>query len=506
MIKRSTLQVRLLLFFGILILVNIVSSRFFVRLDFTGDKRYSLSNATKDILKTLDGPVTISAYFSKQLPPNIQETRNDFKDLLVEYVNVSHGKIVYEFINPSENDESEKKAQQAGVSPVMVNVRERDQVKQQRAYLGAVITYNDRKEVIPFIQPGAAMEYAISSSIKKLLVADKPRIAMIEGHGEQPISAMQQEMGLLSVLYSVDPLKISDTADIAPLYKTIAIVSPKDSFPAAQLAMLDRFLARGGGLYIAMNRVEGDFSTQTGHAVNTGLEQWLKEKGVDVQDKFVIDANCGQVNVQQQQGMFSFSTPVRFPYLPLVNSFADHPITKGLEGIMFPFVSPVQAAFRDTSVKVTVLARSSQKSGLLGPNLTFEISKQWTANDFPHASLPLAIAASGKIFGDVPSRMVVIGDGDFAINGERQQGKQLQPDNVSLMVNAIDWLSDNTGLNELRTKGVTSRPLNSSLEDGTKTMLKYFNFLFPVILILLYGFVRMQMRSRLRARWIEETY
>ena len=350
------------------------------------------------------------------------------------------------------------------------------------------------------------MEYALSSSIKKLLVVDKPKIALIEGHGEQTASTMQQAMGLLSVLYTVESLKLNDTAEISAQYKTVAIVSPKDSFSASQLAMLDKFLARGGGLYIAMNRVEGDFSTQTGHAVSTGLEQWLMMKGVDVQDKFVIDANCGQVSVQQQQGMFSFNTPVRFPYLPLVNSFADHPITKGLEGIMFPFVSPVMTSFRDTSVKVTVLAKSSPKSGLVGPNITFEITKQWTANDFPNSNIPLAIAASGRISGEMPSKMVVIGDGDFAVNGERQQGKQLQPDNVSLMVNAIDWLSDNTGLNELRTKGVTSRPIDSTLEDGTKTMLKYLNFLLPVLLVLIYGAVRMQMRSRLRARWIEETY
>ena len=94
--------------------------------------------------------------------------------------------------------------------------------------------------------------------------------------------------------------------------------------------------------------------------------------------------------------------------------------------------------------------------------------------------------------------MVVFSDGDFAVNGEGQSAQQLQPDNVNLFSNAVDWLTDDTGLISLRTKGVTARPINPNLEDGTKSFIKYLNFLLPIILIIGYGVYRFQLKRNLQ--------
>ena len=94
MLTRKKVQSSVLLIFGILILVNLIASRFFFRLDFTEDQRYSLSDATKNILASLDEPITITAYFSEDLPPDIEKVRQDFRDLLVEYASYSNGQIV----------------------------------------------------------------------------------------------------------------------------------------------------------------------------------------------------------------------------------------------------------------------------------------------------------------------------------------------------------------------------------------------------------------------------
>ena len=94
----------------------------------------------------------------------------------------------------------------------------------------------------------------------------------------------------------------------------------------------------------------------------------------------------------------------------------------------------------------------------------------------------------GPLAGNITSRMVVIGDGDFAIN---ENGQQMNPDNINLLVNSIDWLSDDTGLIELRTKGVSSRPIKQ-MEDGTRSMIKWLNFLLPILLVLIYGIIRYQ--------------
>jgi ABC-type uncharacterized transport system involved in gliding motility auxiliary subunit len=132
----------------------------------------------------------------------------------------------------------------------------------------------------------------------------------------------------------------------------------------------------------------------------------------------------------------------------------------------------------------------------------FDINKQWTEKDFPERGIVMGGIVEEKRSG---GKLVVFGDGDFMINGPREQARSLQQDNVSLAVNAIDWLSDDTGLIDLRTKGVTSRPLRQ-LEDSTKMLLKYLNFLLPILLVVGYGLVRMQRNRMTRLKRMSENY
>jgi len=506
MLTKKKILISIGLIFGILLLVNILADRFFVRLDFTDDDEYTLSNATENILNSLDQPVTVTAYFSENLPPNVAQVRRDFRDLLVEYSNESGGNVVYDFLNPNKDQQTEMKTQQAGIRPIMINVRERDQVKQQRAYLGAVLQYGDKTETIPFIQPGSAMEYALSSAIKKLTLQNKNEIAFLEGNGEHPLSDMGQVSRELSILYNVSSIKFSDTTGIPTKFNTLVIVAPSDTLKPAYLKQLDNYLASGGRLLIALDRVKTDLSKAQGSSQLTGLGEWLAKKGINVEDNFIIDANCSTIMVRQQQGMFVMNTPVQFPYIPKITKFADHPITQGIESVIMPFVSPVKINQQDSLLHIVPIAQTSGKSGVQRPPVQFDVSKQWGDSDFPLSSLPVAVAVDGKIDNGVYSKMVVFGCGDFAVNGSGQNAQKLSQDNVNLMTNAIDWLSDDTGLISLRTKGVTSRPINTDLEGGTKTLIKYLNFLLPILLIIGYGFFRFQVRKRKRNKLMNEDY
>ena len=506
MLTRKKVQTTLLLIFGIVLVVNLLSDRIFLRLDFTADQRYSLSDATLDILDELDDPVTVNAYFSEDLPPDILRVRQDFKDLLSEYGSNSGGLVVYEFINPNVDQESEMKAQQAGIQPISINVRERDQVTQQRAYLGAIVQLGEKKEVIPFLQPGSAMEFALSSSIKKLSASERPKVAFLQGNGEPSLQAMRQLTNSLSVINEVTSINFYDTVGVPADIKTLAIVAPKDTIPDLFFDYLDDFVARGGRLMIALNNVDRNMQTGAGEKSYTGLSDWLKKYGVEVEETFLIDINCSQVMVQQQFGMMMMNTPVRFPYFPVITDFAEHPITKGLEAVVMPFVSPINISPRDTSITIIPLAVTSDKSGVQTPPVYFDINKRWGATDFTIPRIPVAVSVEGNLAGNSDAKMIVFSDGDFVVNGEGQQAQQLAEDNINLMVNSIDWLSDDTGLVELRTKGVTSRPIDQTLEDGTKTLLKYFNFLVPILLVIGYGVYRFQVRRKLRNKIMSIDY
>ncbi len=366
---------------------------------------------------------------------------------------------------------------------------------------GAVIQQGDQKEVIPGIQPGAAMEYALSSNIKKLSAVDKPVVGLLQGHGEPAVDNLPQVSSSLSVLYNFQNLTLSDTATIANKFITIAIVAPTDSFPPSHLAQLDDFLSRGGNILVAMNRVNGDLQNAFGSEVTTGLETWLQEKGINVQNSFALDASCGAVTVQQQQGFFTINSQVSFPFLPIISNFAENPITQGLEAVILPFASPITySEGNDSSKHFTPIAFTSEQSASVNVPTTFDISKEWQNSDFPLSTLIIAATLEGNIVRNTSAKMVVIGDGDFP-----SSGGQGQSDNISLLVNSIDWLSDDTGLIALRTKGVTSRPIKQ-MEDGTKTSLKYLNFLLPILLVIIYGMFRMRIKRNVRAKRMEETY
>ncbi len=499
--------ITIILLVGIIIVLNLVSKNWFVRADLTEGGQYSLSQATKNILKDLEEPVTVTAYFSQNLPPDLNKGRQELQDLLVEYANISKGNVDFEFLNP-ETDEEKQAAAQEGIQPVLINVREKDQAKQQQSYMGAVVKVGEQIDPIPLIQPGMALEYALTTAIKKVSVKDKPAVAFVQGHGETSLSELGQAYLTLSILYGVEQLDLSAEPTIPDRFRAVAIVAPKDSFPPDHLAKLDDFLSRGGKLLIAYNAVDGDLQNSQGNAVTTGLETWLSSKGVEIPSSFLIDAQCGSVNVQQRQGFMTFSTPVQFPYLPLISNFTDHPVTKGLEQVLFPFASPVQANGQSDAT-FTPIAYSSAQAGTNPVPVFFDVQKKWNSADFPEGNIPVAGVLEGTFGGSLPAKIVVFGDGDFAIGNNQSRGGQT-PDNISLLANAVDWLSDDTGLVELRTKGVASRPIDQEImaeeASGTRNLIKYANFGIPILLVLIYGFIRSQRQRNLRLKRREESY
>ena len=508
---KQAIVVKLAIFFGILIVVNLISSKVFFRLDFTADKRYTLSQATKNTLKDLDEVVTVTAYFSEDLPPQLMGTRKDFRDLLEEYEKRSNGNLVYEFINPNENDDSETKAQTAGINPLLVNVTERDQVQQLRAYMGAILRMKDEKEVIPVIEPGAAMEFALTTAIKKMAITEKPKIGYVQGHGEPSMAAIPQLREQLQVLYDLEQVRLTDTTEIPAYIKALILVNPRDTISTLQFNKLDDFMSSGGGVLVAYDNFQGDLNSGfVSTPANIGLKGWLGGKGIILNDQLVTDVNCASVGVPQQIGPFSMTAQVQFPYFPIISNFQEHPVSSGIEALLLPFASALNSANVDSAQTVTPLAFTSGQSGIANLPMMVDVQKQWSQSDFTAGSQNVALAVEGS-----NGKLLVVGSGSFMVNGEpsmpgmpgqqQPQQQQLNPDNINFVANAIDWMSDDTGLSDLRTKGITSRPLDP-VEDSTKNLLKYGNVAAPILLVLLYGFQRRQRNLRKRQRWLEGKY
>jgi gliding-associated putative ABC transporter substrate-binding component GldG len=502
--KKTSYLTTILLLLAIFIVVAAISDRYFLRLDLTEGGQYSLSDATKAILKNLDEPVTVTAYFTGDLEPQLAKVKNDFRDLLVEYNSASGGKVVYKFENPNADQETEAEALQAGVQPVLFNVREKDEQKQKKVFMGAVINKGIEKEAIPFLDPNGSMEYTMSTSIKKLTVTRKPKIGFIQGQGEPPLESYTQVMAELEILYDVEAVNINDSMPDLRNYKTLVIAAPRDTFDMRKIQMLDDYLATGGRLMIAMNNVEGDLQTLQGKVVWTGLQDWLREKGIDFQNALLVDVNNGNISVSQRTNFGVMTSQMRFPYFPAIRKFADHPATKGLEQVQFTFMSPIRYV-GDTSLTFTPLAFTSDQTGVKNLPVFLDINQKWSQADFNRKNEVVACLLEGRLSGNNNAKMIVISNGDFAVNAGNNRQNMRQPDNISLMVNSIDWLSDDTGLIDLRTKSVTSRPIDA-MGDARKNTLRWLNFLLPIALVLIYGLIRMQLRRNQRMKRMEEGY
>lgn len=501
--KRKSYITSIFLLIAAFIVVAVISEYYFARIDLTEGGQYSLSSATEDILNKLDNTVTVKAYFTADLPPDLSKVKNNFKDMLTEYGSLSHGHVVFQFLNPNGDSEIETEAMAAGIQPVLFNVREKDQVKQQKVFMGAVLSIDDKKEILPFINPDESIEYALTTSIKKLSAKNKATIGFVQGHGEPPLAAFQQVKSDLDVLYNVREVYLSDTVRDLYNFKTLVIVNPVDTFDLQSRYILDSYLNNGGNLVVAFNRMKGNLQALIGEENITGLEQWLEEKGLKVDNKLIVDANCGSVNVSQRTGMFNMTTPMSFPFLPSITSFGDSPITKGIEKVLLGFPSPI-TYIGDTSNNFVPLLATSDKSGVLGLPVRLDVQKKWTNADFVDGSQVVGALLESE-YRDRQSKIVLFTSGDFAVNGVGQRPRKLQPDHVNLLVNSIDWLSDDTGLIDLRTKTITSRPIDQ-ISDAKKMFLKWFNFLLPLLLVIIYGVIRMQMRRNQRVRRMEKGY
>ena len=210
---------------------------------------------------------------------------------------------------------------------------------------------------------------------------------------------------------------------------------------------------------------------------------------------------------------------VRYPFIPQVTNYGQHPVTQGLEVTAFSFVSSVNTNDIDTMLTATNLISTSNKSGRDVGYVNINPYRQWKESDFDISYINFGSAVDGSFHSayrhndslktaidrSEHTKMIVFGDGDFIINSteESQQQQQQPEDNINLFVNSIDWLIDDTGLIGLRTKGITARPL-TTLEDGEKTTIKLINLILPMILISCCGLFLFHRKRKQRIRWQQQ--
>ncbi len=500
--KKTQALIRTLLILAILVVVNVISIRLFVRLDLTHQSVYTLSDASRNLVGTLDDRVTVKAYFTEDLPAPYNNNRRAVLDILNDYKAYAGGNLHFDFINP-EGEKGEEEAQQQGIAPVQVQVVKEDKFEIKRGYLGLVMLYEDRKEVLPVIQNLASLEYDISSALKRLTSRAKKKIGYSTGQQETELGALRQVQQALSQQYDLVPVDLTRMEPVPDDLAALFVISPAMRFSDTAKFKIDQHLMRGGKIAFLLNRVNANLQARFASTVELGLDDLLEQYGIRVNPDLIRDVQCANISVMQQQGGFTFQSQVPFPYIPIVSNFSENnPIVKDLQAVVLPFTSSVDTSLAaGRGLQVEVLLRSSKQSGRQTGFFMIDPFQRYTPADMAEQHVPLAALVHGSfksffaekqpaspIAQSPETRILVFGDGDFM--KDEYLGNRA---NMTLFANIVDYLADDAGLITIRSKNVATPPLEQ-VSDGTKQFLKYANLVGPPVLIILYGLFRWRRR------------
>jgi ABC-type uncharacterized transport system involved in gliding motility auxiliary subunit len=525
---------------GAIVVVNLIGTRVFGRLDLTEAKVYTLSPASKAIVAALPDYLTVKAYISKDLPPELNNGSRYVRDLLDEYRTYSKGKMHFEAIDPGTDKKLEEEANACKVNKLQVQVMRSQKFEVGSYYLGLCFKYQGQDEAIPEIGQPEGLEYQVSSLIKRM-TQKKRKIAFTNGHGEHDLSeGFQALKHVLSQEFDTTTVNPS-SADIGDDIDALVIGGPRQAFDDKGRKAIDHFLMKGkGAIFLVdgmvmssprnnMGQPEMPGMPKIGQANDSGLGDLLSAYGFKINPDFVLDEQNVPGPVEYQGRRMLTNYPVFVGVEVDDPGDKDFSVLSGVKALVFPYASSVELtgplkSGTPAHGKLWTLAKSSDtawtKTGffVVSPGQKLEPdpkdhrgvvafgyayqgplkSAYPTAN--PNAGMSVPDSAAGALNeSKKPVRLVVFGDSDFASDEYLQMSRFLPiyQGGAQLLFNAISWTLEDEALTPVRTKTVAARPIQIE-SDSKVTALKAINIAGVPLAFCAFGLVRWRLRRARR--------
>jgi gliding-associated putative ABC transporter substrate-binding component GldG len=542
-----------------IIIIAYLCSLMNIRLDLTEDKRYSLSEPTIAVLTELKNDIFIQVYLDGEMPVPLKRLRRSVKDMLDEFRIASGRKIDYQFINPSENSDSKQRESlyqnliEKGLAPINLQAADGEGGSTQKIlFPGMIVNYNGIEVPVNFLKndPGIpyeqnilhsveALEYEMIQTISTISSGTIRKIAFIEGHGE--ISEIETASITLELakFFTVDRGTINGTPGILDGYSAVIVAGPENEFNEADKLVLDQYIMHGGKVLWLIEEVAVNMdSLATGQTAGIykplNVEDQLFRYGVRVNPAIIQDLDSWviRVNIRTGSNQQQF---VALPWLysPLLRPSNSSVITRNLNRVKGDFTNFIDTVGLDPAIKKTVLLSTSEFARTISPPVIISLKEAELKPDnslFNRSSLPVAVLLEGvftsafrnrmisSITGDknfkiktesVPTRMIVVADADIIRNEVKRSGLQetflpLGEDkytrqvfgNRDFIVNSLNYLVDNNGIMELRSREIKLRLLNMSEVKASKLKWQLINIAGPVLIVVLAGFLYNYFRKR----------
>jgi|SRR5574343_21881 gliding-associated putative ABC transporter substrate-binding component GldG len=541
------------------IVINLISNFFFKRFDLTQDKRYTLSETTLNIIKTVDSPLYIDVYLEGNFPPEFKRLQNETKQLLEEF-SAYNSNIVFQFKNPIEKEEMRvevmKQFYERGMQPLSITVEDKGKQSQEVVFPWAQATYGEKFSKVSLLKNlmGASteekvissvqhLEFGFAEAINKISKDKQKKIAVIKGNGELHDAFIADFVKSVRESYYIGTFTLDSVAkqpnqslEALKKYDLAIIAKPTEAFTEAEKQVLDQFVVNGGKTLWLVDAVSADMDSmynETGtilaHQRELNLTDMFFKYGIRMNPLLIKDEQATPIKIASgNQGSETQLQEYFWKFSPFIYPSSTNPIVKNMEGIKYEFASPIELLKND--LKKTVLLSSSEYSKPIGtptPISLDMVTEETTPEEYEGKGLlPVAVLLEGKFksayqnrvlpFSDntfqavgKDNKMIVISDGDV-IKNQLDKGTPLELGfdkwtnqlygNKEFLMNCVNYLLDDNGLINIRSKDVDLPLLNKEEVYKNYTLAQMVTVGLPIVILAIFGFLFTFLRKRKYSR------
>lgn len=529
----------------VLIAINLLSYSVFKRFDLTEDSRYTLSHATLNIIADAKSPTIIDVFLKgDDFPSEFRRLQNETNQLLEEF-SEKNNNIIFNFFNPLEDEANREiiiqQLTQRGLTPMQLSVEENGKSSQSIIFPWALANYNDQTVSIPLIKNkiGATqqelvsnsvqhLEYAFADAFSKLTKPKRKKIAILKGNNQLEDKYIADFVKKIGEYYFIAPFTLDSVATSPEKtlnelndFDLIINAKPTEAFTENEKYVLDQYTMNGGKSLWLVDAVaiEKDSlynASGKNFAVSRelNLTDFFFTYGVRINPLIVSTLYSAPITLAMGEGSDSQFQPLRWPYSPLANPNNDHPIVNNMNLVKFDFANQIDTL--KNTIKKTILLETATLTKLEGTprEISLDIvTKEQDPATFNKGNQILAVLLEGQfesVYNNLVkpfslknektkstvTKMVIIADGDVIKNDvvknvpqelgfDRWTGKRYG--NKEFLLNTVNYLLDDNGLINIRSKEIAVAFLNKEKIAEEKTKWQLINIAFPLVLLALFG-------------------
>ncbi|MGV3696123.1 gliding motility-associated ABC transporter substrate-binding protein GldG [Flavobacterium sp.] len=556
-VKQNNLK-KIALTVGIIVLLNFAGNFAFKRFDLTADKRYTLSETSLKIVEEVKEPLYIDVFLEGDFPGEFKKLQTETQQMLEEF-KAQNSDIIFQFVNPLEDEENKEKTLQSflerGLTPVNVTVNDKGQQTQEVVFPWAVATCGNRSVKVPLLKNmmGAStaekvvssvqhLEYAFANAINTVSKTKQKKVVIINGNGELQDQYIADFIKSVRDNYFIAPFTL-DSVSKTPVqtlehlkkYDLAVIAKPTEAFSDEEKQVLDQYIVNGGKTIWLIDQVNMEFDSlynETGSNLafprDLNLNDMFFKYGIRLHPNLIKDLLATPIILETGEPG-SGTQKVKLPWYlsPMIypSEQTKHPIVSNLDAIKFQFASPIEPL--NNAIKKTILLQSSQYSKLIGTPSEVSLrmaSEELGPKDFAGTgNFPVAMLLEGKFhsvyenrvlpFKDntfkntgKDSKMIVISDGDVIKNQLGKDGREVELGldqrtgilyaNKDFMMNCVNYLLDDNGLINIRSKEVDLPILDKEKVYENYTQSQVITVAVPIVILLLFGLAFTFLRRR----------